>query len=154
MVPYMAPRVAQNHTGGFSKTLASLFSFRFLNTDMAHFSIELSVKGTGLLKNSRQETTTRRVDGIVITQYSHICFEVCNPSSPKLKNVVLKNDLCVKVSQSADIFIFFFLSFFVFLKRENCTDINAAGKNVMVRNAIAFMTLLSCWTIRLYACMS
>ena len=29
---------------------------------------------------------------MVIAQYSHICLETCRPSSPKLKNVVLKKD--------------------------------------------------------------
>jgi hypothetical protein len=36
-------------------------------------------------------TITRIVEGIVIAQYTHICFEAFQPSSPKLKKVALKN---------------------------------------------------------------
>jgi len=38
-----------------------------------------------------QKARTRRVEGIVTTQYTHIRFEAFQPSSPKVKKVVLKN---------------------------------------------------------------
>jgi len=77
-------------------------------------------------------TITRRVDGIVITQYTHSWFEACHPSLPKVKKVVPKI-ACNCMSKNE--------------RKPNkvvCTEIKVAGRNVIVKSAIDFITLLSC----------
>lgn len=50
------------------------------------------VSGAFVWRHNRQTIMMISVEGMVIAQYSHICLETCRPSSPKLKNVVLKKD--------------------------------------------------------------
>ena len=78
-----------------------------------------------------QTARTKRVEGMVTTQYTHIRFEAFKPSSPKVKKVVLKN-ACDCMSQMKE-------------KRSQvvCTEIKVAGRNVIVKSVIDFTTLLS-----------
>jgi hypothetical protein len=86
-----------------------------------------------------QKTRMTTVDGMVTTKYTHILLVPPHPPSPNEKKVVLKN--------TSD-----FISGRSLIVLALLTETKVAGRNIIVSNAIDFITELSCWTMMLYAC--
>lgn len=74
------------------------------------------------------------------TQYIQIWLELFQPSSPKVKKVVLKSAYEFPVSN---------FSPWGFSGR---TETKVAGRKIIVSSAMDFIILLSCWEVKLYAC--
>ena len=93
--------------------------------------------GSLLASQTRQTITMTMVAGTVVTQYTHSLSDTCHDpsSSLMLKNVVLKR--AYKHLEQEDIH-----------DPLTLTEMKVAGRKIMVRSAIDFMTLLS-WRARL-----
>lgn len=90
------------------------------------------------------------VSGITTTQYIQNCLESCHCSSPKVKNVVL-NSAYHKWNLACEQRKGFGVHSGVIVAP---TETKVAGRTVIVRRAIDFMTVLSWLAIMLNACIA